>query len=62
MTTMNITEQLQPLYALMDEIPTIVAKFYPIIIPLAILGAYVTIVHNVPMIVDMIPKYLKIKK
>ena len=59
-TTFNISEALQPLYDLLDEVPTIIQKFYPIIIPLAVLGAFVILVYTVTQLFKMLPKYLKI--
>jgi len=58
-TTFDISESLSPLYGLLDEVPTIIAAFFPIIIPLMVLGLFVVLVGVVGSLFKSIPKYLK---
>jgi hypothetical protein len=60
MADFNITESLSPLYDLLEEVPTIIEAFFPIVIPLLVLGVFVALVGAVGALFKMIPKYLKI--
>ena len=60
MADFNISEALAPLYELLGEVPTIIEAFFPIIIPLLVLGVFVALVSAVASLFKMIPKYLKI--
>ena len=61
-TTFDISTSLKPLYDLLDEVPTIIEAFFPIVIPLLVLGVFVVLVGAVGSLFKMIPKYLKIGK